>query len=195
MSGSSSLLYVFLVHVISIRSRTSLKALLQITAVQWLIDWYPQGKTSTESRWNVPGRIGWAAMESTGPITLLYIFSTLPKELGIAELPWGNWTMAGCYVCQLLLSTAKIADQNTDDSLRLPRCHLAAFPQSKHVAHESACLPVDACFPGHQRYLDRWISLGLWADYYYRPSMARPCRMDVSWTGSLVLGPAGQHVP
>ncbi|KAJ4986496.1 3-oxo-5-alpha-steroid 4-dehydrogenase [Stagonosporopsis vannaccii] len=69
-----------------------------ITAFQWVIDWYPQGKTSTESRWNVPGKIGWATMESAGPITLLYIFFTLPKELGIEELPWGNWTMAGCFV-------------------------------------------------------------------------------------------------
>jgi 3-oxo-5-alpha-steroid 4-dehydrogenase 1 len=37
-------------------------------------------------------------MESAGPITLLYIFLTLPKELGINELPWGNWTMVGCFV-------------------------------------------------------------------------------------------------
>lgn len=71
---------------------------MQITAFQWVVDWYPQGKTSTESRWNVPGKIGWAAMESAGPVTLLYIFFTLPKELGIEELPWGNWTMVGCFV-------------------------------------------------------------------------------------------------
>ena len=37
-------------------------------------------------------------MESAGPITLLYIFFTLPKEQGIDELPWGNWTMVGCFV-------------------------------------------------------------------------------------------------
>jgi hypothetical protein len=37
-------------------------------------------------------------MESAGFITLLYIMYALPQELGIAELPWGNWTMAGCFV-------------------------------------------------------------------------------------------------
>lgn len=68
------------------------------TAAQWFIDWYPQGKTSTESRFNIPGKIGWASMESAGFITLLYIMYALPKELDIKELPWGNWTMAGCFV-------------------------------------------------------------------------------------------------
>ena len=126
---------------------------------------------------------------------MLYIFLTLPKELGIAELPWGNWTMAGCYVCQLLPSTAKIANQNSDDPLRLPRCPLAAFPEPKHVAHESACLLDDACLPGHQCHLDRRVPLWLWTDNCYRLPMARPCRMDVSWTGPLVLGATGQHVP
>lgn len=37
-------------------------------------------------------------MESVGFIALLYIMVALPKELGIEELPWGNWTMAGCFV-------------------------------------------------------------------------------------------------
>jgi hypothetical protein len=37
-------------------------------------------------------------MESVGFIVLLYIMIALPKELGIEELPWGNWTMAGCFV-------------------------------------------------------------------------------------------------
>ncbi|KAF2013763.1 3-oxo-5-alpha-steroid 4-dehydrogenase-like protein [Aaosphaeria arxii CBS 175.79] len=69
-----------------------------ITAIQWVIDWYPQGKTSTESRFNIPGKIGWATMESVGFLLLLVIFYTLPKELGIGELPWGNWTMVGCFV-------------------------------------------------------------------------------------------------
>jgi hypothetical protein len=38
-------------------------------------------------------------MEMTGPITLVYIMFALPRELGIRELPWGNWIMAGCFVC------------------------------------------------------------------------------------------------
>ena len=37
-------------------------------------------------------------MESVGFLSLLYIMFTLPDELGIGELPWGNWTMAGCFV-------------------------------------------------------------------------------------------------
>jgi len=37
-------------------------------------------------------------MESAGFITLLYIMYSLPKELGLEELPLGNWTMAGCFV-------------------------------------------------------------------------------------------------
>jgi hypothetical protein len=71
---------------------------LQVTTAQWVLDWYPQGKTSIESRWNIDGKIGWATMESAGFIVLLYIMYALPKELGISELPWGNWTMAGCFV-------------------------------------------------------------------------------------------------
>jgi hypothetical protein len=37
-------------------------------------------------------------MESAGFVVLLYIMYALPRELGIGELPWGNWTMAGCFV-------------------------------------------------------------------------------------------------
>lgn len=69
-----------------------------ITAAQWIVEWYPQGKTSIESRFNIPGAIGWATMESVGFITLLYIMVALPRELGIDALPIGNWTMAGCFV-------------------------------------------------------------------------------------------------
>lgn len=64
-----------------------------------MLDWYPQGKTSIESRWNIDGKIGWATMESAGFMVLLYIMYALPKELGISELPIGNWTMAGTFVC------------------------------------------------------------------------------------------------
>jgi 3-oxo-5-alpha-steroid 4-dehydrogenase 1 len=37
-------------------------------------------------------------MEAPGFLTLLYIMFTLPEEQGIAELPWGNWIMAGLFV-------------------------------------------------------------------------------------------------
>lgn len=43
-------------------------------------------------------------MEIPGFITLLYIMTSLPKELGLTEpLPWGNWTMAGMFVGALPL--------------------------------------------------------------------------------------------
>ena len=56
------------------------------------------GKTSTESRFNVPGKIGWATMEAPGFITLLYIMVTLPAQNGIKSLPMANWLMAGLFV-------------------------------------------------------------------------------------------------
>jgi len=71
---------------------------LQFTGIQWLTTFYPQGKTSIDSRFNLPGKWAWAIMEAPGFITLLYNMTTLPKELGIGSLPWENWTMAGLYV-------------------------------------------------------------------------------------------------
>lgn len=73
-----------------------------ITTFQWLIDWYPQGKTSSDSRFNLPGKWAWATMEAPGFLTLLYIMFTLPEEQGIAELPWGNWIMAGLFTIHYL---------------------------------------------------------------------------------------------
>ena len=70
----------------------------QVTLGQWVSDFYPQGKTSVESRFNIPGKIGWATMEVPGFITLLYIVWTLPGELGLAGLPRENWLMAGMFV-------------------------------------------------------------------------------------------------
>lgn len=37
-------------------------------------------------------------MECFGFLTVLYVMVALPKELGIGELPWGNWVMASCFV-------------------------------------------------------------------------------------------------
>ncbi|KAL3427720.1 3-oxo-5-alpha-steroid 4-dehydrogenase [Phlyctema vagabunda] len=68
-----------------------------ITLIQWLpqIDRiYTMGKTSTKSRFNIPGRIGWLTMEIPGPLVLLYIMSTLPTD----ALPWENKVMASFYV-------------------------------------------------------------------------------------------------
>lgn len=57
------------------------------------------GKTSIESRFNIPGKIGWATMEAPGFMTLLYIMVTLPARNGIERLPMANWVMAGLFVC------------------------------------------------------------------------------------------------
>lgn len=56
------------------------------------------GKTSTESRWNLPGKIGWVLMEAPGFLNLLYIMFTLPSQNGIKALPAENWLMAGLFV-------------------------------------------------------------------------------------------------
>jgi hypothetical protein len=73
----------------------------QFTAVQWLTTWYPMGKTSIESKLNIPGRIGWMTMEAPGFILLLYIMFTLPGETGMESVPISNWAMAGMFVCFL----------------------------------------------------------------------------------------------
>ena len=66
--------------------------------MQWLTTWYPMGKTSIESRFNIPGKWAWFTMEAPGFITLLYIMYSLPKELGVTSLPTPNWVMAGMFV-------------------------------------------------------------------------------------------------
>lgn len=72
--------------------------LRQITVVQFVTPWYPMGKTSIESKLNIPGKIGWLTMEAPGFITLLYTVYSLPRELGLPGLPWANYTMAGMFV-------------------------------------------------------------------------------------------------
>lgn len=70
----------------------------QLTIFQWFVKYYPMGKTSTASSFNIPGKIGWATMEAPGFITLLYLMFNLPKQEGIESLPFTNWTMAGLFV-------------------------------------------------------------------------------------------------
>ena len=65
--------------------------------VQWMTDWYPHGKTSVESRFNMPGKIGWLTMESVALLVLGYIMCTLPAETGLT-LPTTNWVMAGMFM-------------------------------------------------------------------------------------------------
>jgi 3-oxo-5-alpha-steroid 4-dehydrogenase 1 len=56
------------------------------------------GKTSVDSRFNIPGRVAWLTMESPGFLTLLYIMGTLTKQQGIPDLPWQNKVLAGLFV-------------------------------------------------------------------------------------------------
>ena len=56
------------------------------------------GKTSVDSKLNLPGRIGWLIMECPGFMTLLYIMSTLTEKEGIDDLPWQNKVLAGLFV-------------------------------------------------------------------------------------------------
>lgn len=80
----------------------------QVTAIQWLTEYYPQGKTSVTSRMNIPGKIGWATMEVPGFIVLLYVMFKLPREAGVTEpLPWPNWMMAGMFVRPTPLPTGR----------------------------------------------------------------------------------------
>lgn len=73
--------------------------------MQWATAFYPMGKTSIESRFNLPGKIGWALMEAPGFLNLLYIMFTLPKQNGIEHLPAENWLMAGLFVTLPCLMT------------------------------------------------------------------------------------------
>ncbi|KAK4549723.1 hypothetical protein LTR36_005024 [Oleoguttula mirabilis] len=67
------------------------------TAVQWLTNFYPQGKTSVDSKFNLPGKWAWCLMEVPGMLTVLYCMLTIPRQEHLAGLPWANWTMAFVY--------------------------------------------------------------------------------------------------
>ncbi|KAH9893862.1 3-oxo-5-alpha-steroid 4-dehydrogenase [Xylariomycetidae sp. FL2044] len=70
-----------------------------LVSVQWIVPhFYPMGKTSITSRFNIPGRIAWFTMEVPGFITLLYTIRTLSAQHGIEDLPWQNKVLAGLYV-------------------------------------------------------------------------------------------------
>ncbi|KAL4873198.1 hypothetical protein BDV12DRAFT_182436 [Aspergillus spectabilis] len=70
-----------------------------ITILQWFTSWHPAGKTSAKnSIFNIPGRLGWFAMEITGPINLVYILTTLPPKLNIHILPLPNKLLAFLYL-------------------------------------------------------------------------------------------------
>jgi len=64
------------------------------------------GKTSTPSRINIPGALGWFTMEIPGALTLLYTITSLlsarfpntPLLLALHTLPWQNKLMAAMFV-------------------------------------------------------------------------------------------------
>ncbi|KAK3314530.1 hypothetical protein B0H66DRAFT_576763 [Apodospora peruviana] len=66
--------------------------------LQWVTSWYGMGKTSTASRFNLPGRIGWFTMEAPGFFSLLYTMNTLPNQNGISSLPWQNKVLGALFV-------------------------------------------------------------------------------------------------
>ncbi|KAI4105327.1 MAG: hypothetical protein L6R37_002777 [Teloschistes peruensis] len=67
-----------------------------------MTDWYPQGKTSVQSRFNIPGKYAWAIMETPGFVALLYCMLTIPVQQGLKELPGANWLMAILYTVHYL---------------------------------------------------------------------------------------------
>ncbi|KAH8685597.1 steroid 5 alpha-reductase [Tricladium varicosporioides] len=69
-----------------------------VAFLQWFISWYGAGKTSSDSKYNFPGKIAWITMEVPGFLTVLYIMNTLPGQLGIMQLPWENKFMAGLFI-------------------------------------------------------------------------------------------------
>ena len=80
------------------QSKAPILTRLQFTAVQWLIDYYPQGKTSVDSRFNIPGKWAWFIMEIPGFLIVNYCAQVIPVRIGLSEgLPWANWTMIGLY--------------------------------------------------------------------------------------------------
>ncbi|KAK0740777.1 3-oxo-5-alpha-steroid 4-dehydrogenase-domain-containing protein [Schizothecium vesticola] len=74
-------------------------------SLQWAVSWYGMGKTSSPSRLNLPGRLGWLTMEAPGFLTLLYHMRTLPSQIHPAlvsasgpGLPWQNKVLAALFV-------------------------------------------------------------------------------------------------
>ncbi|KAA8903173.1 3-oxo-5-alpha-steroid 4-dehydrogenase-domain-containing protein [Sphaerosporella brunnea] len=53
-----------------------------VAPIQLAIDWYPMGKTSAKSIFNVPGKPAWIMMELVSPLTLLYTIYTNPSRTG-----------------------------------------------------------------------------------------------------------------
>ncbi|KOS44664.1 hypothetical protein ACN38_g4448 [Penicillium nordicum] len=80
-----------------------------ITVVQWILSWHPAGKTSSQSIFNIPGRIAWSAMEIVGPINLIYCMVTpSPYAPSFTDLPVSNILIVTLY-CTHYLNRAIIS--------------------------------------------------------------------------------------
>ena len=66
--------------------------------IQFLTTWYPMGKTSVDSPYNLPGKLGWFLMEIPGTLTLLYTVFSVKNAQGLTALPWQNWAMVCMFV-------------------------------------------------------------------------------------------------
>ncbi|CAI7564921.1 unnamed protein product [Penicillium glandicola] len=80
-----------------------------MTVAQWILSWHPAGKTSSQSIFNIPGRIAWSAMEIVGPINLIYNMVTpSPYAPSFTDLPMSNILLATLY-CTHYLNRAIIS--------------------------------------------------------------------------------------
>jgi 3-oxo-5-alpha-steroid 4-dehydrogenase 1 len=71
--------------------------------LQWILSWHPAGKTSTQSIFNIPGRIAWCAMEIVGPINLIYnLITPSAHSPSITDLPASNIMVASLYCIHYL---------------------------------------------------------------------------------------------
>lgn len=149
-------------------------------SVQWLTSWYPAGKTSYESRLNLPGRFGWCSMEAVGILVIGYMAKTLPLEAGIdggfAGLPGPNKLLLGLFVIhyvQRAFGTALLESVYGAD----PHCSLGYGDRLQHPQCHAA----------------RWLDLRLRPDYSSR--MAWQHRPGSHWSHGILHRLLRQHLP
>lgn len=88
-------------HIATYLKLTSLTVNFQFGSLQWVISWYGMGKTTSSSRFNLPGRLAWLTMECPGFLSLLLAMRTLPSReagLTLSDLPWQNKVLAALFL-------------------------------------------------------------------------------------------------
>lgn len=178
------------------------------------------GKTSIESRWNLPGRVGWVLMEAPGFTNLLYIMFTLPAQNGIKSLPAENWLMAGLFVsddgpasqpllsCRLhsfgelkardLIGAVRVllanpAPSTVDNSLHLPRRSFPSAAEPLHVSYPHIDRPFRSQFSIVQFDLPRRLACLLRSADGRR--LGRPQAVDRGGDDGVRLGLPREHLP